>query len=55
VRETDHLEQLGVVGMLVLNWSFKKQVKGAWTGLICLRIGNRWRAFMNAVMNLLVP
>jgi hypothetical protein len=28
---------------------------GAWTGLIWLRIGTRWRDFVNAVMNLSVP
>ena len=33
-----------------------KQVGWAgWTGLLWLRIGGRWRAVLNAVMNLRVP
>jgi hypothetical protein len=39
VRETDHLEELDVVGMLILKWIFKKHVREAWAGVNCLRKG----------------
>ena len=37
-REREHLEDLGVDGRIILKFSFTKR-KGAWTGLICLRLG----------------
>jgi hypothetical protein len=38
VRQTDHLEDLDVDEKIILKWIFKKS-KGAWNGLIWLRLG----------------
>jgi hypothetical protein len=48
VRERDHLEDRGVAGRIILRWIFRKCDLGA-------KDGDRWRALVNAVMNLRVP
>jgi hypothetical protein len=52
VEKRDHLQDLGVDGKIILKWIFKMW-DGAWTELAQDR--DRWRALMNAVMNVQVP
>ena len=55
MRERDHLEDPGVDGRIILRWIFRKwDVRGMdWIELAQDR--DRWRARVNAVMNLGVP
>jgi len=53
LRERDHLEDLGTDGRIILIWIFKRWDCGMdWIDLTQDRV--RWRALVNAVMNLLV-
>ena len=53
--ERDHLGDPGVAGSIILRWIFRK-----WDvrGMDCIELvqeRDRWRALVNAVMNLRVP
>jgi hypothetical protein len=53
LRERDHLEDLGGDGRIILKWIFNKCGWGH--GLVNLaQDRDRWRALVNAVMNLRV-
>ena len=55
LREREHLGDPGVDGRIILRWIFRKWDVGGmeWTELAQER--DRWRALVNAVMNLRVP
>jgi hypothetical protein len=54
LRERDYLDGTDVDGRIILRWILRMWDGEAGTGLSWVRIGTRWRAFMNAVMNLRV-
>jgi hypothetical protein len=54
LRESDHLGHPGVDGRIILKWDFKKWDGGIdWIELAQDR--ERWRALLDAVINLQVP
>ena len=54
-RERGHLEELGVDGRIILKLIYKNLDGESWTGLIWRRMGDRWRSFVDPVMDLRVP
>jgi len=55
LMERDHLEDADVDGSIILRWIFWKWDGG---GMGCIDLAkdrDRWRALVNAVMNLRVP
>jgi hypothetical protein len=54
LRERNHLEDPGVDGRIILRWIFRKWDVEAGTGSMA-QDRDRWRALVNAVMNLRVP
>jgi len=56
LRERDRWGEPDGDGRIILRWISRKCDVEVWTGLVWLKIMNdRWRALVNAVMNLRVP
>ena len=54
LRETDHFEDPGIDGRIILRWIFRKwEVCVDWIDMAQDR--GRWRVLVNAVMKLRVP
>jgi hypothetical protein len=51
----DHLVETGIDGMIILRWIFRKCGVGRMDWIDLAKDRDRWRAFINAVMNLRVP
>ena len=55
LRERDHLEDPGQDSRIILRWIFRQWDMRAWDWIDLAQDRNRWRALVNAVMNLRVP
>jgi hypothetical protein len=55
VKERDQLGDTGVDGRIILRWIFMKWNVGFMDWMELAQDRDRWRALVNAVMNLLVP
>jgi hypothetical protein len=51
----DHLEDPGVDWRIILRWIFRKGDGGSMDWIELTEVRDRWRALVNAVMNLRVP
>jgi len=55
MRERDHLEDPGVSGRIILRWIFREVEFGSIGWIDLAKDRDRWRAVVNAVMNLRFP
>ena len=51
LRQRDHLEDVGIDGRIILRWIFRKWDGGGMDWIDLAQDRNRWRAPVNAVMN----
>ena len=55
LRERDHLKDPGIDWRITLRWIFREWDIGDMDWIDLAQYRNRWRAFLNEVMNLRVP
>jgi hypothetical protein len=55
LRERDHFEDVGVDGRVIIKCIFMKRDEGDMDYIDLAWDRNRWRAFVNVVLNSLVP
>jgi hypothetical protein len=55
LREIDLLENSGVDGRIILRWIFAERDVGAYYWIQLAQDRDRWRAIVNAAMNLRFP
>ena len=55
MRERDYFEDPGVDGRIIIRWIFGKLGMGGLDWIELAQDRDRWRALVNAVMNLRVP
>jgi len=55
LRERGNLEEAGVGGRVILKWNNKKRWDGGMDWMYLVQKRDRWRAVVNAMMNLWVP
>ena len=55
LRESDHLQDPGVDGRLILRRIFRKWVVGGMDWIHLAQDRNRWRALVNTVMSIRIP
>jgi hypothetical protein len=55
LKETDHLGDPDVGGRIILRWIFRKLDVAVMDWIELAQERDRWRALVNAVMNLRVP
>ena len=55
LRERDHLGDPDIDGSIILRWIFMKWDVGGMAWIELAQDRDRWRALVNAVMNLRVP
>ena len=54
-RERDHLEDPDVYGRIILLWNFRELGCGGMNWINLAQDRDRWRALVNAVINLHIP
>ena len=55
MKERDHLGDPGVDGRIILRWIFRQWDVGAMDWIELAQDTERWRALVNAVMNIRFP